>query len=288
MPWGAIAGAVGGVVSSLIGGSSARSASSKEMQMQRETNAANAYEAALNRMWQEGMSNTAHRREMVDLYSAGLNPILTATGGHGASTPSGSQAVMESPGKGLTANTIAQNKNYLEAGRQVASSINSYYQNQATQAQTRLADQQTATSATQAQLQKSQQLKTDAETLNVINSNPKIQAETKFIEGMIKLNSADAMKREQEVRNLVQELETSRQLALKHAKEAELSGNKSLESKKIQEAQELQLKIERAANEAAVQTAPWRPYMDTAQQGTGIVGDAVDIFKPKFWNRSKK
>ncbi|QXP08267.1 MAG: DNA pilot protein [Arizlama microvirus] len=77
---------------SLLGGMSASASSAKGIEAM---NAANSAEAQRNRDWMQMMSSTAHQREVDDLRAAGLNPILSATGGSGASSPGGSMAVHE-------------------------------------------------------------------------------------------------------------------------------------------------------------------------------------------------
>jgi len=69
---------------------------------QRDANRSNENLSRENRLWQERMSNTAYQRQMADMKKAGLNPILAAGGGGGASTPSAPVAQMQSETSGIS------------------------------------------------------------------------------------------------------------------------------------------------------------------------------------------
>jgi CCR4-NOT transcriptional regulation complex NOT5 subunit len=118
---------------------------------------------AQNQMdFQERMSSTAHQREVRDLRLAGLNPILSGTGGMGASSGPGATASMDNV-----------------AGAGVASAL------------------EALTKITQSYLIREQTDRAKAETENIKTTNPQIRAQTKKTEQ--ETNSSKALEKNLEM-----------------------------------------------------------------------------------------
>ncbi|AXH77983.1 MAG: DNA pilot protein [Microviridae sp.] len=134
-------------------------------------NTSNAQQAQKQMDFQAQQSNTAHQRETADLMAAGLNPILSGTGGMGASSAQGASA---------------------QFGNVAGDAVDSYWDSQVKQQSLRKMESETNAVDAQTEQTKAATRLTDAQINEVAPRMGKTAAETALLQSQHSMTEASA------------------------------------------------------------------------------------------------
>lgn len=135
-----------------------------------------------NAQWRhdEYMANSAHQREVNDLRSAGLNPVLSATGGNGAPATSSSVIQSNSAAAGVSARQQARNQQ-IQAGLQVfADMIQAQLKDKELNIASKNADTNLMNAVTQSKQTDSNTALQNAQIANYVYQNKNLSAQEKL------------------------------------------------------------------------------------------------------------